>query len=295
MEKAILKTLIYADIFDYPLNTYEIHKWLIGKKARLRQVESALGGLVQSAKLKVQSGYYFLPRRDGLVVKRKRREEQSEKYLRKAQVLASLLKIVPWIKLIGVSGGLAMGNASKSDDIDLFIITSKNRLWISRLLALGLLSLTGQRRKVGDFGRKIAGKLCLNILLEEDRLEQNNKDIYLAHEVLQMRVLWQRDGIYSKYLSDNEWAFKFLPNWVGERIKNNELRIKHKKHNSLFLPLNSTLNIFERMAQKFQLWYMQTPQGMERIEDGALYFHPLDYRSRILDAYQKKVVKLISP
>lgn len=217
MEKAILKTLMYADIFDYPLSIFEIHKWLVGRKATLRQVESALGGLVQSAKCKVQSGYYFLPKKAGLISKRKRRQKQSAIYLRKAKVLVQILKIIPWIKLAGISGGLAMENASKGDDIDLILITAKNRLWLSRILALGLLSLTGQRRKQGEDGRKIAGKLCLNILLEEDRLAQLNKDIYLAHEVLQMRPLWHKSGIYHQYLEDNSWVFKFLPNWTGQQ------------------------------------------------------------------------------
>lgn len=214
MEKAILKTLIYADIFDYPLKINEIHKWLIKKKALPRQVEKVLGKLYQVSRIKYKGEYYFLKRRNGLVAKRKRKEKQSAIYFRKAKILCQILKIIPWVKLVGISGGLVMENAGKKDDIDLFIVTSKNRLWISRLLILGLLSLTGQRRKREDQGRKIAGKLCVNILLEEDELEQQNKDIYTAHEVLQMKVLWQRDGVYSKYLEDNQWAFKFLPNWI---------------------------------------------------------------------------------
>jgi len=295
MEKAILKTLIYADIFDYPLKINEIHKWLIKKKATPRQMESALGRLMQRAKCKVQSEYYFLPGKNGLVAKRWRREKQSVIYFRKAKILSQILKIIPWVKLVGISGGLAMGNANKRDDIDLFIITNKNRLWISRLLALGLISLTGQRRKREDQGRKIAGKICINILLEEDRLVQKNKDIFTAHEVLQMKVLWQRDGMYSKYLSDNAWAFKFLPNWIENRIKNNELRIKHKKHNSLFLLLDAILDYFENLAKWFQLKIMQQPQGNERVEDGALYFHPQDCRLQVLSKYHQKLKKIISP
>lgn len=292
MEKAILKTLIYADIFDYPLTLYEIHKWLIGRKVELYRVEKALEKLSKKLKVKSKKGYYFFPKREGIVGKRKTREKQSKRFLLKAKIVTYFLKVIPWIKLVGISGGLAMENASKKDDIDLFIITAKNRLWISRVLVLGLLSLTRQRRKVGDFGRTIAGKFCINTLLEEDRLDQSSKDIYLAHEVLQMKVLWQRDGIYGKYLADNEWVFKFLPNWVGDRIMNNELRSKHKKHNSLFLPLNSILDIFENLAKKFQLWYMKKPQGMERIEDGALYFHPKDYRLKVLDEFKKRVSRI---
>ena len=289
MEKAIVKTLIYADIFEFPLNIFEIHKWLIEKKATLRQVESALSRLVKNSQLRVQKGYFYLSDKDGLVVKRRRRKKQSERYLKKARTLTTTLRIIPWIKLVGISGGLAMENAEKQDDIDLFLVVSKNRLWLSRILALGLLSLTGQRRKLKDSPRKIAGKLCLNILLEEDRLAQYSKDIYLAHEVLQMKVLWQKNGVYRKYLEDNNWAFKFLPNWVGS-IPNvlSVLGDKLKSNN----PPNIILDMCEKLAKQLQLSIMGSPKGMERIQDGAVYFHPNDCRMKVLSEYQKRVKEI---
>ncbi len=214
MEKAILKTLIYGDIFDYPLKTFEIHKWLIGKKLTLRQMEKALEKLTKKGKIKSKKDYFFLKKRDGLVRIRKKREKESRRFLYKAKFITWFLKSIPWIKLIGISGGLSMENAEKKDDIDLILITSKNRIWLTRFLVIVILDLLGVRRKVNM--KQVSGKLCPNILLEEDKLEQENKDIFVAHEILQMRVLWQRDKIYSKYLSDNDWVFKFLPNWTGQ-------------------------------------------------------------------------------
>lgn len=277
MEKAILKTLIYADIFDYPLKINEVHKWLVGRKATIRQVEKVL---------KVQSEYYFLPKRKKIAVKRKIREKESLIYLKKAKLIAGFLKIIPWIKLVGISGGLAVNNASRKDDIDFFIITGKNRLWLCRLLILGLLSLTGQRRKKADSGRKIAGKLCINILLEEDKLEQKNKDIFTAHEVLQMKPLWYKDNVYSKYLEDNSWAFKFLPNWIA--TESQKSKFKRQNFNSKF----KSFDLIEKFAKWLQLKIMQKPKGMERIEDGALYFHPNDCRLKVLAEYRKKLATL---
>ncbi len=290
MEKAILKTLIYADFFDYPLKGYEIHKWLIGKKLTLRQVEKALEALRVKGKAERVKGYWVLPKRKGLVNKRKRREKQSQIYLRKAKLLVSILKIVPWIKLVGISGGLAMENANQADDIDLFIITKRNRLWLSRILAIMILDLLGVRRKAGMKKEETYGKLCLNILLEEDKLKQIRKDLFVAHEVLQMKVLWQREGVYSKYLLDNEWVFKFLPSWItSERLMISDLRLKIKNQQSSIVNHKSLLSISESLAKKFQLMVMGTPKGMERIEDGALYFHPLDYRLKVLEEYNRRL------
>src|SRR3989338_53450 len=106
MEKAVLKTLIYSDIFDYPLRVYEIHKWLIGRQAPLRRVETVLKHLSENRKAKSEKRYYSLSRKEGLAAKRIKRANQSLVYIRKVRIIAHILKIIPWIKLVGISGGL---------------------------------------------------------------------------------------------------------------------------------------------------------------------------------------------
>lgn len=290
MEEAILKTLAYGDIFDYPLKAWEIHKWLIGKKASLRQVEKTLKKLYQVSRIKYQGGYYFLPKRETLVRKRLERQRQSERYLFQSKFIAQLFKLIPWVKLMGISGSLAMENSTKKDDIDLFIITLKDRLWLTRILLLGVVDLLGRRRKRGDKLTKIAGKICINTLLSEDSLAQKDKNIYLAHEVLQMKVLWQRIGIYQKYLEDNSWAFKYLPNWrSGDRFKIQDLRFKRRNHQSSIINHKSFFDLLENLAKWFQLKIMGKPNGVEKISDTALYFHPEDKGPKILDLYQRKL------
>lgn len=291
MERAILKTLVYADIFGYPLTLREIHKWLIGEKASLRQVEKALGKLNQESRIKNKGKFYFLKNINGLVYKRLQREKQSKVYFKKAKIIALILKLIPWIKLVGISGGLAMDNVGRKDDIDLILITAKNRLWLSRLLALFILELTGQRRKASHSIKQAAGKICLNILLEEDKLEQKKKNLYTAHEVLQMKPVWFRDGMYSKYLADNEWAFRYLPNWINQ-YQVSSIKYYGKSHNTKYIIHNTILDIFEKIAKKFQLWYMKQPKGLERIEDGALYFHPKDHGKEVLAKFKLIIAAL---
>jgi len=131
--------------------------------------------------------------------------------------------------------------------------------------------------------------LCVNILIEEDRLAQRSKDIYLAHEVLQMKVLWQKNGVYEKYLEDNNWAFKFLPNWVGSTANILDVLGNNLKSNN---PPNIILDMCEKLAKELQLTIMRSPKGMERIQDGAVYFHPNDCRMKVLSEYQKRVKKI---
>ncbi len=284
MEKAILKTLIYYDIFSFPLKAWEIHKWLIGAGSSLKQVEKTLKRLGQESRVMSQGGYYFLPGRKSLVKERRFKEEISKKHLVTAKYVSQLFKIIPWIKLVGISGSLAMMGSGKRDDIDLFIVTSEKRIWVSRLLLILLTSLIGLRRKRREKRRKANGKLCINLILETTNLEQKKKNIYLAHEVLQMRVLWQRDEIYSEFLHANDWAFKYLPNWKsGVLDKGQGSRVK-----SQVKPGNSFVDFLEDLAKSFQLKIMGSPDKSERIENGALYFHPEDKGVKVLEEYKRR-------
>ncbi|MBI2011437.1 hypothetical protein HYS91_01580 [Candidatus Daviesbacteria bacterium] len=295
MEKAILKTLIYSDIFDYPLKAWEIHKWLIEKKGTLKQIDKILQKLVKKGKVDEDKQYFFLKKRKKIVRLRLQKEKISKKYLKKINLILYFLKLIPTLKLIGISGGLAIGNSGKKDDIDLFIITSSKSVWFSRLLLIFLLNLLGLRRKKGYTRKKAIGKICTNIILDEDNLVQLNKDIYVAHEVLQMRILYQKNNIYSRFLAENNWAFKYLPNWITSSGSKYQvlpiLDLKKKSSQNRYI-IENTLKALETMARWLQIRYMGKPQGLERISNGALYFLPKDYRSSILNAYVRKLKKL---
>ena len=49
------------------------------------------------------------------------------------------------------------------------------------------------------------------------------------------------------------------------------------------------IDLLEQIAKWLQLRIMKKPKGMERIEDGALYFHPNDIRQKVLERYKKKI------
>lgn len=306
IDRVVLKTLIYHDIFDYSLKGWEIHKWLmnplrqggsasflsrrssggeIKQKASLNEVEKSLKRLLKKGVVLQKNEYFFLSGRQKIVKQRLGKEKVAKSFLRKAYLVSQLFKAIPFIKLVGISGGLSRDNVRKTDDIDIFLITAKNRIWISRFLALILLEIFGNRRKYSDSPKMAAGKLCINLLLEEDRLDQENRNIYTAYEVLQMKVLWQRDEVYSKFLSDNDWVLNYLPNWVSqEKVTSNKLQVTSKKSKKQ----KTFVDVLENLAKKYQLKIMQKPKGLERVEEGRLYFHPINYQEKILKEFKEK-------
>ena len=287
MNEAILKTLAYFDYFGYPLKAWEIHKWLIQKKASLKQTEKALRNLVEEKKIFKENEFYLLRAKKNLVKKRLKGEGISKGRLFKAKLVAFLIKSIPWIKLVGVSGSLSVLASQEKDDIDLVIVTAGNRIWLSRLLLIFLTTLTGLRRKRREKLLSAAGKICINLILEVDNLAQKNRNIYVAHEVLQMRLLWQRQQIYSRFLHDNQWVFRYLPNWKSGITEKREKRKEVRENKQ-----NQFIDRLEELAKKLQLKIMNSPSGAERIESGALYFHPEDKGVKVLEEYKKKTSSL---
>lgn len=210
--QAILRTLVYADVFDYPLTRQEISKFLISESPQ--KIPDRPQGVAQ------KNGFYFLAGREKIAAIRKKREKWSKDKLKIAQRIAGWLKLIPTIKMVAVTGALAMENSDKNDDIDLLIVTGRHRLWLTRLLTVLLVELVARRRRPGDLpagrqGKNVRDKICLNMFLDEDHLAvpKNEQDLFSAHEVCQLRPLWSKDHGYQNFLDSNLWVKKFLANW----------------------------------------------------------------------------------
>lgn len=283
MEEAILKTLIYYDIFDYPLKSWEIHKWLFGFKVNLNEMEVPLRSLLSQKKIVYFKGYFFLKGREILVSRRIRKEKNAQRFLSKARFAANALRLVPTIKLLGLSGSLAMSVADKHDDIDFFIICSSKRIWLTRLLAMTILEILGLRRRRSDSRERAIGKVCLNLFMEESSLELKSHDLYTAHEILQLKMFWQRQEFFQKFLFANDWSFQLLPNWISS-----ERACKLPKKKKSWAIVNPIMDGLESLAKSLQKGATQV-QGDEVIEATALFFHPEDQRPRVMDEYHKKL------
>lgn len=295
---SFLKALIYADIFDYPLNRKEIYLWLIrsGERKIKRDRTIKNSGIVRH-----QKGFYFLKGRKKIVALRRLREAWSRKKIEIAKKIALWLRIIPFIKLVGISGSLAMKNSDQDDDIDFLIITKKNRLWITRGLVTIMLDLLGIRRR---FGEKIAkDRVCLNMFLGEDSLAvpENEQDLYSAHELVQLQPVWDKDGIYKKFLSENLWVKNYLPNALNDKLKNTDFRLKKTRlgiflrlltYISRFIFLFFDFDFWELFAYRSQRWFMKSHRTSEIIEPGRIRFHPHDCRKFVLERYKQKLTAL---
>src|SRR3990167_10908488 len=280
---SILSTLAYHDIFDYPLDLSEIFDLLVKKKSGKESVKSELENLREIGKVGESYRYYFLKSRQKIVRMRKLRTKYSEAKLKRAAFFAKLLRIIPTVKLVAISGALAMRNSSKGDDIDLVIITSKGFLWTTRFLA-NMMLLPFKRDPAGQ---KISDCACLNMFLDESDLSIKDRNIYTAHEICQMKLLWDRNGTYRRFIRANSWIREYLPNWKQEKITSPKSQVP--SHKSFQFITNNLALITERVLRSFQLSYMKSKITTERISSTQLFFHPKNTQEKVLKLYDQKV------
>lgn len=181
-----------------------------------------------------------------------------------------LLKAIPFILLVGLSGSAAMQSAKKNDDIDLFIITAPNRLWTARFIAIICAKLCGIHRRRKD--KHINSKVCLNLFFDAHdglSIPAHKRTFYVAHELLQMKPLINKHRIYGRFLEANKWVGKFFPNGKSKILN---FSISNK---------SGQIDWFEKWARKLQLHFINKHKTTETVTDTQLWFFPDDFELKI--------------
>lgn len=282
-KKAVLATLAYADVFHYPLSFSEIFRYLISEKKFpeniLKKTLCAIPNVFE------KDGLYCFSDRTMLTKVRQVRDKASKEKMKKAKRVTKLISLLPTISLIGISGAVAMGNATADDDIDFFIITKTNTLWFTRFFIRMLLTLVGSARTRNN--ACVRDKVCLNMMLDESALSfpKARQSLYVAHEIVQMKPIFVRNNMYQLFLASNRWVKQYMPHAID---------IKKKESRAPSISISQYLNIYsiplEFLAQKFQLWYMKA-RTREIVTRHFLAFHPRDYEYEIMEAYKRRIKK----
>ena len=200
LQRAILLSVAYADVFDYPLTTREIHRYC-GVKASFTTIYAEIqrfGFLSHNADI------FTLPGRESLVAVRARRKEISLRLWPYAARYGRAIARLPFIRMVAVTGSLAVNNTENRADIDYFIVTEPGHLWTCRALALTL----------GRLAVHQGINLCPNYLVTTNTLAFPDRNLYAAHEIAQMIPLY---GLvtYAEIRRQNAWVADFLPNAAG--------------------------------------------------------------------------------
>jgi hypothetical protein len=202
IRKDILATLAYFNMFDYPLKKNEIFLFL-GHCNDYQEFEQALTNLLKDSVVFKMAEFYSLQNDFKLAIRRFRGNEKAITMLKNAERAATIIASFPFVRAVAVSGSLSKYFADEQSDIDFFIITRANRLWIARTFLHIFKKLTFIVHRQHHF--------CMNYFIDEEEPGIMEKNIYTAMEIA--TVLPLRDnGIFDQFFKANNWANVFFPN-----------------------------------------------------------------------------------
>lgn len=222
LERSILKTVAYFDVFNYPLTEWEIQKWLYKYpgQTKLSDIRQALAtSPILQQELSLAEGFYSLRGRENIYLQRKQHNNLAERKFSQALKLVKLYRFVPYIKMVAICNSLAYGNAQDDSDIDFFIITQKNRIWLARFLAIILAGWAGFRPSAGH----TRDAYCLSFFIDESQLNIRNlslgkNDIYFTYWTRQLMPVYDPQGLYARFLEANSWTRAQLPNAYANKF-----------------------------------------------------------------------------
>lgn len=200
-EQSIIKALAYFNIFSYPLRKDEVYSFLDISSDK-NSFEQALDTLCQDGIVYRIDEFYSLQKNSLLAERRKKGSQLAAGQLKIAARISRFLYRFPFVKGIAVSGSLSKNYADKNSDIDFFIITKANRLWVARTfmhLFKKLTFLTGRQHW-----------FCMNYFIDELALEIKEKNVFTSIEVLTVIPL-QGNGIFNDFFTANKWTKSFFP------------------------------------------------------------------------------------
>lgn len=291
-QKAILHTLLYSDIFDFPLTEEELWQGLISDKITDKKIlKKNLDYLCRKKIISSENGYYCIHGKEENIKQRQKRKKITVQKFKIAKSIAGYLAYIPTVYFIGLTGRLSHFDADMDDDIDILIITKRNTLWVTRLLVLAALELLNVRRSPNDPDPK--NKICPNLIIDESAVAWPSKkhDLYTAHEITHIIPLFIRKNLYQKFMDKNKWISRFYPNFSGAQ-SNDLLPEKPKTYLTLkTISFIATLPFFEKLFSEFQKLYMRKKITNEIILSNFLAFHPHDVREEILNNFKAKIKK----
>lgn len=197
----VLQIVLYFDIFHYPLTKDEIfHSSTL---SNLSEVNAGLHELTAANILFYIQDFYSLHNEIRQINKRIAGNKAAQKHLKTACKMASIMKYFPFVRAVMLSGSISKNYMDKSSDIDYFIVTAPNRLWVCRLFFVLF-------QKLVLFNRY--KYFCYNYMIDENHLAIIDKSFYTAIEASTLLPVYNFK-LYQQFRESNLWTQAYFPNY----------------------------------------------------------------------------------
>lgn len=289
----VLRTLLYYDIFNYPLKACEVFQFLGVNSITQHDVEQTLDDLTSEAKISRFGEYYSVQQRAELVDRRKKGNAYADTLLPLAIKRANFIAGFPFVRAVMASGSLSKNYMDEHSDLDFFIVTAPGRLWISRTLLVLYKRL---------FLRNSHKYFCVNYFIDTEHLEIEEKNLFTATELATVLPLYGAEYYLKLQEVNRPWLRKYFPNFKP-RSTDNVLPIRLTTGKRFIEFVISALfgNVLEKFFMKTTLSrWKKLYRGRYNPEDFAVAFktkkhasknHPRHYQKSVMELYQQRVAE----
>jgi hypothetical protein len=305
LAKNILATVIYYDGLDFPMTSFETWKYLIRTdyydnvkepvETSLREVVAMLGDESLSKFIRQERGFYFLNGRSELVAKRIANGKISDRKIRRLRSVSKWLRFVPFVRMVGVTGGLAMKNAKSGSDWDLLIVLKHGKIWTGRTLVTALVHLLKKRRH----DEKISDRICLNYFITEESLEVATKDLFSASEYMFLFPLFGWES-FNRFQIRNQWIRDIKPLYSLcsvsplKTIEDSRVSETIRSWGEILLSPDSLESWLKKIEKRRIMQNPKTHREGSLIcaDDDALVFLPEPHGPIVFERFKEKVERL---
>lgn len=216
IESAVFQTMVYYDLFDYPLTSVELWKYLI--TAESYSLAEVIQTATEHTEIALHCGFFCIKGKEWVVDERIKRYKNATRFRKKLLRWKWIFRSMPFLRAVYISGPLAQDAPHKDSDIDLVLFSKHNKLWTSRFFMVLLLKLLRARPQyipaLNKMSGKNTGKLCCNLWVSD---EKNNlepyalspEDPHFALWLKHISPMWvSQEQVSKKFVHDNSWIKK---------------------------------------------------------------------------------------
>lgn len=289
----VLRTIIYYDIFNYPLTENDILNDCGLSKENISPCREALKFLVDEKIVYCLGKYYSLNNNYKNVERRIKGNEEAKKWIKKSQRFSKFISWFPFVRGISLSGSLSKGFVDEDPDIDYFIITKPNRLWVARSLLIAF-------KKI--FLLNSYKYFCLNYFIGQDNLEIEEKNLFTATEITTMIPVFG-NHVKRSFFENNQWIKEFYPHFEIDEMEDVPFNRSYTLKRLLEFLMKG------KMGDRLDAWFMNKTMrhwankyGNKFSEEEFLItfksgknvskHHPQNFQKKVLDKFNSKLKEI---
>lgn len=293
-EGAILHTLAYFEIFSYPLTAKEIFEYSPEPEMEFSTMLEKLETLVEAGLVFRLGSFYATRDIPEWATARVANNRRADRFLPIAMRMGRLIAQFPFVRGVCVSGSLSKHSMRPDSDVDFFIITHPERLWLARTLLVVFKKL---------FLLNSHKYFCVNYFIDTSHLEIEEKNLFTAMETVTLLPLNGKTQ-YQAFCAANRWAWEQYPNFPSRPASNvPEPPAPLMKRVAEWLFGGKPGDWLDARCMRLTMYYWQRkfrkldPDIFEVALKSRRYVskhHPLHFQHKVLRRFEERMQELIS-